>query len=64
MKKKNLKQLIRLARDFAEKINHGGEPAALRTAHEKRKAEREARARGLSRTHAKGIVAERFGNRG
>ena len=37
-----------------------GKPEVQRIAHEKRLLERELRARGHSRTHARAIVAERF----
>jgi len=63
MKPKPLRQLIRAARDFLQPINRGGEPEALRLAHEKRALERELRAAGRSRAEAVAMVAERYRNR-
>lgn len=62
--KKTLRQLIRGARDFAEKINHGSEPESLRIAREKRAMQRRLQDEGCSRTEANHRVWEHFRNRG
>lgn len=62
MKRKSLEQLIAQARDFALDVEsqRGHERA---TARRKREYERELRAQGYSISHAKALVAERFGSR-
>lgn len=62
--KKKLRHLIRSARDFVQPINHGGEPEALRIAHEKRLLERKLRAEGYGRAAATAEASKRFRARG
>jgi hypothetical protein len=63
LKPKTLKQLIRLARDFAQGINRR-KPDAEDIAHEKRTYERQLRAAGHSRRESMRLVSEHFRNRG
>jgi len=53
-----LTRLARVRRALAGLL--AGKPEVQRIAHEKRLLERELRAQGHSRTHARAIVAERF----
>ena len=63
MKRKTLRQLIRIAIDIPQSTI-GARPKVLTIAQEKRAYERELRAAGRSRAEARTMVSERYRNRG